>query len=61
MNELISMLLEGVSKAFNLMKTLEILPGVNLLSIFLSLLVISVLLDVVIIKNNNSNKGGRSD
>lgn len=61
MNELISMLLEGVGKAFNLMKTFEILPGVNLLSIFLSLLVISVLLDVVIIKNNNSNKGGKSD
>lgn len=60
MNELIQMLLEGVGQTFTLLKQFEILPGVNLLGIFLSLLVISVLLDVVIIKNNN-NKGGKSD
>lgn len=59
MNEIIQLLLDGVGNSFTLLKDFEILPGVNLLGIFLSLLVISVLLDVVIIKNNN--KGGKSD
>lgn len=59
MSGVLSMIIDSIIKAFDIMISYEIAEGVNLLTIFISILVIGVLLDVVIIRN--SNKGGKSD
>ena len=59
MNEILSMLIEGMVKAFAVMKSFEIVDGVNLLSLFLALLVIRVLLKIVLVSHND--KEGKSD
>lgn len=59
MNEILSMLIEGMVKAFGVMKSFEIVDGVNLLSLFLALLVIRVLLKIVLVSHNG--KEGKSD
>lgn len=56
MSEAFSILLDSLGKAFGTMAAFEVLPGVSLLSFFISLIILHTIISIVWISNKNNNK-----